>query len=72
MFNLQVTMASGYNQQEGSLSAASNVSHVITGKWDPSETAFAVLNQETPSDVAAVYMTVAADLVMAQVRINSD
>lgn len=37
------------------------------GSWDPGETAFAVLNQETPSDIQSVYVTIAADLVIQQV-----
>ncbi len=37
------------------------------GPWDPSEAAFAVLNQETGPDITSVYMTVAADLVISQV-----
>ena len=41
--------------------------HVITGHWDPREAAFAVLNQETPQDVASVYVTIAADLVVSQI-----
>ena len=44
------------------------VSHIITGSWDPRESAFAVLNKETPGDVPSVYITIAADLVLAQVR----
>ena len=43
------------------------VSHIITGSWDPRETAFAVLNKETPGDVPSVYITIAADLVISQV-----
>ena len=43
------------------------VSHIITGSWDPRESAFAVLNKETPGDVPSVYITIAADLVIAQV-----
>lgn len=41
--------------------------HVITGHWDPREAAFAVLNQETPPDVASVYVTIVADLVVSQI-----
>ncbi len=44
-----------------------DITHIITGSWDPSETSFAVLNKETPSDVSSVYLTVACDLVMGQV-----
>ena len=44
------------------------VSNIITGSWDPRESAFAVLNKETPGDVPSVYITIAADLVIAQVR----
>ncbi len=43
------------------------VTHVLTGHWDPSETAFAVLNRETPADVRSVFVTIAADLVISQV-----
>jgi hypothetical protein len=39
------------------------------GPWDPSEAAFAVLNQETGPDITSVYMTVAADLVISQVSL---
>ena len=39
----------------------------IQGAWDPREAAFAVLNQETGPDIQSVYMTVAADLVIAQI-----
>ena len=39
----------------------------IQGSWDPRETAFAVLNQETGPDIQSVYMTVASDLVIDQV-----
>ena len=45
------------------------VTHVLTGHWDPSETAFAVLNRETPADVRSVFVTIAADLVISQVPI---
>ena len=46
----------------------------IQGSWDPREAAFAVLNQETGPEIQSVYMTVAADLVLNQVRamINND
>ena len=44
------------------------VSHIITGSWDPRESAFAVLNKETPGDVPSVYITIAADLVITQAR----
>ena len=44
-----------------------DITHVITGTWDPRETSFAVLNKETPAEVPSVYLTVAADLVMSQV-----
>ena len=47
--------------------ADSAITHIITGSWDPSETAFAVLNQETPADIQSVYVTIAADLVIQQV-----
>ena len=40
----------------------------IQGSWDPREAAFAVLNQETGPEIQSVYMTVAADLVINQVR----
>ena len=41
-----------------------NVIHVISGLWDPRETAFStVLNKETPTEVSSVYLTIAADLV---------
>ena len=40
----------------------------IQGSWDPREAAFAVLNQETGPEIQSVYMTVAADLVLNQVR----
>ena len=39
----------------------------IQGSWDPREAAFAVLNQETGPEIQSVYMTVAADLVIAQI-----
>ncbi|XP_023338421.1 LOW QUALITY PROTEIN: rab GTPase-activating protein 1-like [Eurytemora carolleeae] len=39
----------------------------IQGSWDPREAAFAVLNQETGPDIHSVYMTVAADLVIAKI-----
>ena len=35
------------------------------------EAAFAVLNQETGPEIQSVYMTVAADLVLNQVRLVS-
>merc|ERR1719376_1927526 len=38
----------------------------ITGDWDPRESAFALLNQETPADVQSVFVTIAADLVVSQ------
>lgn len=47
----------------GSLTAGK----IITGIWDPSEASFAMLNQETAPDASPVYMTIAADLVIAQV-----
>ena len=62
--------------RSGNLAEASNnhaddrnegVSHIITGSWDPRETAFAVLNKETPGDFPSVYITIAADLVISQV-----
>ena len=59
-----VTMATSSPNEQSESSA---ISHVITGTWDPSETAFAFLNQETPPDVSSVYMTIAADLVIQQV-----
>ncbi len=59
-----VTMAT---TSGGSPTEDSEITHVITGAWDPRETAFAVLNKETPSDVTSVYLTIAADLVMNQV-----
>ena len=41
-----------------------NVIHVISGLWDPRETAVStVLNKETPTEVSSVYLTIAADLV---------
>jgi hypothetical protein len=40
---------------------------LLQGPWDPSEAAFAVLNQETGPDFPSMYMTVAADLVISQV-----
>ena len=43
----------------------------ISGSWDPREAAFAVLNQETGPEIQSVYMTVAADLVINQVTVNS-
>ena len=58
------TATQGDDQNEG-------VSHIITGSWDPRESAFAVLNKETPGDVPSVYITIAADLVIAQVRNGS-
>ena len=68
----RVTMATGANgDSSDALSSdperAGGLSHVITGVWDPGETAFAVLNQETPPDIPSVYVTFAADLVVAQV-----
>jgi len=39
----------------------------IQGSWDPREAAFAVLNQDTGPEIGSVYMTVAADLVLAQI-----
>jgi hypothetical protein len=39
----------------------------IQGLWVPREAAFAVLNQETGPDIQSVYMTVAADLVIAHI-----
>ena len=47
------------------------ICHIITGSWDPKESAFAVLNKETPSDVQSVYITIAADLIVTQVIIVS-
>lgn len=46
------------------------ITHVLTGSWDPSETAFAVLNRETPPDVQSVFVTIAADLVISQVSVR--
>ena len=43
------------------------VCHIITGSWDPRESAFAVLNKETPGDVPSVFITIAADLIITQV-----
>ncbi len=71
----QVTMATtsaalDSQDQQGNTDAmggGGGIAHVITGAWDPSETAFAVLNKETPPDVQSVYVTVAADLVVSQV-----
>ncbi len=65
----KVTMATSSSSAEEDRcdNAGGTVSYVITGTWDPSETAFATLNRETPSDVPSVYMTVAADLVIQQV-----
>ena len=44
-----------------------NVCHIITGSWDPRESAFAVLNKETPGDIPSVFITIAADLIISQV-----
>ena len=64
----RVTMATGANGGgETDVNAEPGLSHVITGVWDPGETAFAVLNQETPADIPSVFVTFAADLVVAQV-----
>lgn len=69
-----VTMATtkSSTSTEDNTSQADNpnegVSHIITGSWDPRESAFAVLNKETPGDVPSVYITIAADLVLTQVR----
>ena len=68
-----VTMATTRNNSSSDLATTQasdqneGVCHIITGSWDPRESAFAVLNQETPGDVPSVYITIAADLVIAQV-----
>ncbi len=69
----QVTMATTAGalldaQPEASRQRADGITHVLTGTWDPSETAFAVLNRETPPDVSSVFVTIAADLVISQAR----
>ena len=56
-----VTMANCFSNSD------ENMSHVISGNWDPGETAFAMLNQETPPDIPHVYFTIAADMVIQQV-----
>jgi hypothetical protein len=57
-------MATLSNQSDSADAAyETNVVHVIAGIWDPRETALAVLNKETPSEVSSVYLTIAADLV---------
>ena len=70
--NMATTRSS--NSTEGSVNPSDDrsdgVSHIITGSWDPRETAFAVLNKETPGDVPSVYITIAADLVISQVGIT--
>jgi len=70
----QVSMATSSagptdQQQQGDQHAnpAQGITHVLTGSWDPSETAFAVLNKETPPDIPFVSMTIAADLVIQHV-----
>ena len=69
-----VTMATTKtNESTESVTASSaepseSVCHIITGSWDPRESAFAVLNKETPGDVPSVFITIAADLVITQVR----
>merc|ERR1719282_2268548 len=49
------------------MSSVSSGGWSIQGCWDPREAAFAVLNQETGPEIQSVYMTVAADLVIAQI-----
>merc|ERR1719225_954366 len=49
------------------MSSVSSGGWSIQGSWDPREAAFAVLNQETGPEIQSVYMTVAADLVIAQI-----
>ncbi|TRY69121.1 hypothetical protein TCAL_04113 [Tigriopus californicus] len=53
--------------QSSTSGAANCAGQIITGTWDPSEASFAMLNQETSADRSPVYMTIAADLVIAQV-----
>ena len=61
------TSSSGESASNHSNEQGEGVSHIITGSWDPRESAFAVLNKETPGDVPSVYITIAADLVITQV-----
>ena len=49
------------------MTAAPDGGWALQGSWDPREAAFAVLNQETGPEIQSVYMTVAADLVIAQI-----
>ncbi|XP_053631032.1 rab GTPase-activating protein 1 isoform X3 [Cherax quadricarinatus] len=42
-------------------------SYVISGHWDPSDSAFVVLNRETPRD-RRIFMTVAIDLVIRGIQ----
>ncbi|XP_023932472.1 rab GTPase-activating protein 1-like [Lingula anatina] len=41
--------------------------YIISGNWDPKDSAFGILNTETPKDTR-VFMTVAVDLVIAGIR----
>ena len=58
---MATTVGNGDDREEGA------VSHVITGSWDPREASFAMLNKETPHDVQAIYISIAADLVISQI-----
>ena len=62
------------SSQSDSADAAyeTNVIHVISGLWDPRETALAVLNKETPTEVSSVYLTIAADLVRVAEQTNAN
>jgi hypothetical protein len=44
-----------------------DVVHVISGLWDPSKTAPAILNNETSTKSSFIYLTVTVDLVLTQV-----
>eukprot|EP00096_Caligus_rogercresseyi_P011399 TRINITY_DN4471_c0_g1_i1.p1 TRINITY_DN4471_c0_g1~~TRINITY_DN4471_c0_g1_i1.p1 ORF type:complete len:946 (+),score=336.85 TRINITY_DN4471_c0_g1_i1:55-2892(+) len=48
------------------MATSADGSVVISGTWDPRESAFASLNKETLPDESPVHMTVAADLVVSQ------
>ncbi|XP_040564697.1 rab GTPase-activating protein 1 [Lepeophtheirus salmonis] len=49
------------------MATSASGSVIITGTWDPRESAFASLNKETTPEEPSVFMTAAADLVVSQI-----